>query len=52
MWWLLVELLPVRLIVFLALAGAGLQLGGVDLLGAAGDLLTGLVSPDWFGGLV
>jgi hypothetical protein len=46
-YWLLVELLPVRQIALIVLIGAALQLGGVDVIGM---IMTELVDPivDWF----
>lgn len=32
-YWLLVELLPIRLITLVVLVGVGLQVGGVDVVG-------------------
>jgi hypothetical protein len=41
-YWLLVELLPVRLIALVVLVGLGLQFGGVDVFGI---LMTDVVDP-------
>jgi hypothetical protein len=50
--WLLLDLLPVRQIAFILIVGVLLQFGGIDVLGMATDILTGLVSPDWFDGWI